>query len=288
MNVTITPPLEEEPKEQVKPPDDPDAGAATGEDPANGAAAQEEGATLSIGDTSINPHDEEKAPEWVKEVRRRNRELVHQNRELEERLAKIAAPAKQAPMLPAKPTLESCDWDEERFTNELDLWHESKHKFDAYQKEQETEAKRAEETWKAKLNGYQEGKTKLPFRDVEEAEAEARTIFNQTQQGIIVQGAENPALVVYALGKDPERARQLANIKDHVQFAFAISRLEASLKINRKTANQLPPPEEGPKGTSHGAGGIGDSVLENLRDEAARTGDYTKVIAYRQSKRKTE
>jgi len=55
--------------------------------------------------------------------------------------------------------------------------------------------------------------------------------------------------------------------------------LETKLKVtSRKTA---PAPEKTIKG-SGALSGSSDSQLERLREEAARTGDMSKVVAYKQ------
>jgi hypothetical protein len=64
-----------------------------------------------------------------------------------------------------------------------------------------------QKAWQAKLDGYGKAKAELRVKDFEDAEAVAQELFNVTQQGVMLQGADNPALVVYALGKNPKKAR---------------------------------------------------------------------------------
>jgi hypothetical protein len=99
---------------------------------------------------------------------------------------------------------------------------------------------------------------------------------------MILQGAENPALLVYALGKNPKRAKELASIKDPVKFAFAVARLETQLKVTKRKASSKPDPKI--TGTGRVSGAV-DSTLERLRADAERTGDYSKVFQYKKQKR---
>jgi hypothetical protein len=139
-----------------------------------------------------------------------------------------------------------------------------------------------QKAWKAKLDGYGRAKAELRVKDFEDAEAVAQELFNITQQGVMLQGADNPALVVYALGKNPKKAQELAAIKDPVKFAFAVAKLEKDLKVtNRK---QAPAPERVITGTARSSGAV-DSTLERLREEAARTGNMSKVVAYKRQKK---
>jgi hypothetical protein len=87
--------------------------------------------------------------------------------------------------------------------------------------------------------------------------------------------------VVYALGRDAARLKDLAAITDPIMFAAAISKLEGKLKVT--TRNAPPPPEKKVTGSAPISGTV-DSNLDRLRDEAAKTGDYTKVLAYKRQK----
>ena len=122
----------------------------------------------------------------------------------------------------------------------------------------------------------------MKVKDYEEAEAIVLETFNTTQQGIVIQGADNPALLAYALGKDPAKAKELASITDPIRFAFAIAKLETQVKTSPRKS---PPAPEKVIQTNGPVGGSTDTTLERLRAEAERTGDYSKVSAYKRSRR---
>jgi len=254
------------------PPADPPAPVVEGEDEV----------IVTIGEEAPPPEEEHRAPEWVRELRRKHRETVKELESTKKRLESLTAEPKPAE-LAKKPTLEDFDYDADRFESALNEWFEAKRKHD----EDLAKAKAAEDAqaadWQAKLDSYGKAKAELKFNDFDEAEAETMEAFNVTQQGIIVQGSDNPALVVYALGKNPEQRKKLMTINDPVKFAFAVAKLEAQLKVtNRKAA---PPPEKVVTGSGRMAGAI-DSTLERLRAEAEKTGDYTKVMQYKRNKAK--
>lgn len=244
----------------------------------------EDEVVVTIGEESPPTEEEEvaRAPEWVRELRKNHRELQRKNRELEEKLnATSGAETKPVP-LGKKPTLEECDYDAEKFETELAAWYEKKRKADEEAARVEAEQKEAQKSWQAKLDAYGKAKTELKVKDFDDAEAMVQENFSQTQQGIILQGAENSALLIYALGKNPKKLKELASTTDPVKFAFAVAKLETQLKVtNRKAA---PPPEKTVRGTGPVSGTV-DSQLERLRAEAEKTGDYSKVMAYRRQKR---
>lgn len=247
-------------------------------------ADEDEGfVAVTIGGEAPPPEDEEteRAPEWVRDLRKQYREEKRRNKELQEQLAKTTGAAKVAE-LGEKPTLEKADYDTERYEKELAAWYERKRKHDEVEAARRAEADAVEREWKQKLEGYQSAKATLKVRDYDEAEDVVQDAFTVTQQGMILQGAENPALLVYALGKNPKRAKELASIKDPVKFAFAVARLETQLKVTKRKATSKPEPKV--TGTGRISGAV-DSTLERLRADAERTGDYSKVFQYKKQKR---
>ena len=237
---------------------------------------------VSIGEEAPPPEEQTQAPEWVRELRKTNRELQRQNRELQGKLQTSAQTEIKPVVLGKKPSLEDHDYDAEKFEEALTHWFERKRQADEINARQEAEVMTQQKAWQAKLEGYGKAKAELRVKDFDDAEATAQELFNVTQQGVMLQGADNPALVVYALGKNPKKAQELAAIKDPVKFAFAVAKLEKDLKVtNRKAA---PPPERIVSGTGRVSGAV-DSTLERLREDAARTGNMTKVIQYKAQKR---
>jgi hypothetical protein len=236
---------------------------------------------VSIGEEAPPPEEHTPAPEWVKELRKTNRELQRQNRELQGRLQ--AAPTETKPVvIGTKPKLEDHDYDADKYEEALTSWFERKRQAEEVNAKQEAEVMNQQKAWQAKLDGYGKAKAELRVKDYEDAEAVAQEVFSITQQGVLLQGADNPALVVYALGKNPAKAKELASITDPVKFAFAVAKLEKDLKVTNR--RQAPAPERIVTGTGRSSGAV-DSTLERLREDAARTGNMTKVIAYKAQKR---
>lgn len=248
------------------------------------AAAEDEPdeVVITIGDKAP-PEEEQAAPDWVREVRKTNRELARENKELK---AKLHAPAEaEALKLGAKPSLQDDDveYDEDKYSAKLEKWHETKRQIEANaakaQEAQEAQAK----AWQTKLEGYGKGKADLRVPDFDDAESIAQEKLTVTQQGIVLQAAENSAMFVYAVGKSKEHIEKLAAITDPVKFAWEAGKLEASMK--QQTRPKSPPPPVRLAQGSAKISGTTDSTLENLRAAAAKSGDYSKVLAYKNQKR---
>ena len=256
------------------------------ETPAEEATTDEpDEVTVTIAGEAEPEPEPERAPDWVRELRRQHRELQRKVREYEAREQTAPAVA-DVPKLGAKPKLEDHDYDTDRYETALESWYKQKDAVETAKREQQRQAEEQSKAWQAKLDGYGKAKAELKVRDYDDAEATVQEALNVTQQGVVLQGAENPALVVYALGKNPKKAKELAAITDPVKFAFAIAKLESQLKIQpRKTA---PPPERTAPTGNAPISAATDNTLERLRAEGMRTGDMTKVIRYKQQLREKQ
>lgn len=237
---------------------------------------------VTIGEESSTSEEEEPEAkaEWLKELRKNYREAQRELKQLKE---KANTETNHVPQLGKKPTLEDADYDSEVYETELAAWFERKQKHDEAEAKQKQEQEAQARDWQGRLDSYAKAKESLSVRDYDEAEFVIQENLSQVQQGLILQGAENPALVVYALGNNKAKVKELAGIKDPVKFAVAIGKIEAKMKV---TSKKTPPsPEKTISGNANLSGTV-DSTLERLRKEADRTGDYSKVHEYNRQKRK--
>jgi len=219
-----------------------------------------------------------------REASKKARELERELREAREKLNAYEKPKELE--LGEKPTLEKFDYDAGKFETALADYYERKRKVDESESAKKAEADKAAKDWQARLDAYQSGKGALGVEDIEETEAVVTDLLDVTQQGIIVHGAKNAALLMYALGKNEVTARGLAAIKDPVQFAIAVGKIEAKLEGTLTTGKKKP--AVAPEGRVSGSSGSpvgGDSTLNRLRAEAERTGDRSKVVAHMRAQR---
>ena len=99
-------------------------------DDENNAISDDEGESdddvvVSIGEESPPQEEETRAPEWVRELRKANREKERKIRELEAKLNATATETKPVALGP-KPTLEACDYDSEEYEKKLADWYDQK------------------------------------------------------------------------------------------------------------------------------------------------------------------
>lgn len=228
--------------------------------------------------------EEPKTPGWVKTVRKANRRLESENRRLRRELQERSTEKTPVIQVGEKPTLKSVGYDDKKYEEALTSYYERKRQSEQQEAEKEKIIEEQNQNWQRRQERYVKKRAEHGFKDFTEVEELVSSTLSITQQGIIVQGAEDSALVVYGLGKNEKVLEELAKITDPVEFAFRVAKLESQLKVTSKKA---PKPEKRINGgKAGGLSGTADSTLDRLRAEAEKTGDYTKVMAYKRSKRK--
>ncbi|EPR09768.1 hypothetical protein M527_06470 [Sphingobium indicum IP26] len=251
-----------------------------------GDEEQQEGQSETTGEEAPEDEDEtvaiegEDAPSSGDADTGLVRHLREQIRERDRRLAELAknAPQPQTIEVGEKPTLAGCDYDEEAYEAQLDQWKARKAAADEQAKEAQKSQQQIAEAWSQELRGHHEKKAALKFKDVQEAEDVALAALNDVQQAVIVKAAENSAMVIYALGKHPAKLAELSKITDPIKLAVAVSKLEGKMTVTKRGGP--PEPERIARGGTPAAGGK-DKELERLEKDADRTGDRSKLIAYK-------
>ena len=251
--------------------------------------SEDEEFVITVGDEEPEPSDDDDfsgkpAPTWVKDLRKKEREARKRIKELEAQVQQ-AKPADKPIEVGPKPKLSDFDYDEDQFESAVEQWHERKRQVEQQQASKQAEEEQAQQAWQSKMQSYEERRQTVAakVRDFEEVEEAAKDKLTATQQGILIHAAENPELIMYHLGKHPNKAKELAEITDPIQFAFAAAKLDSQMKIQtRKPATQ---PERKPSGSAGLAGAV-DQKLAQLEAKAAKTGDRTELIKYKKSLQK--
>jgi hypothetical protein len=184
-----------------------------------------------------------------------------------------------------KPTLAGSDYDEDKYQKAMDDWYESKAAFEAQQRAHREEQEAIQSQFNDRLNRYNSAKATMP-EDFGDAEAAVISSLDTTQQGVLMQGSDNVARIVYALGKSPGRLGKLKSIKNPIDFAFAVARMESELNMKKSGKASRPAPERRVRKASTGQGNSSDKKLESLRKRARETGDFTEVVKYKREQGK--
>ena len=222
------------------------------------------------GDSS-DPFKGQEAPEWVKKVREENRELKRQLKQRESQQF-------EQQVLREKPTLDDHDYDSDAFEQDYAQWLTEKQQVDAQVHAERQKYQQYHDRYKADVDAI---KAKAP--DYDEVELSVVDVLSEQKQGLLQMLVDNPAKVVYALGKNsPAQLERLSKLDD-IQFAKQIVLMEMQMSSKTKSRNQ-----NKPKPKTHeleGAAGGADTRLAKLEAEAAKTGDRSKIHAYNRSKK---
>jgi len=264
------------------PPPEGGEGAGTGE--------EAEETVVMFGEEALPPA--ESAPAWVKQLRQRFRDVSNENARL--RGGAPAAPAAEAGLPPApgaKPKIidPDIDYDTDKFAVALEKWHEASRKRDEAERKARDAQEQDQRTWKQTVEAYQSAGAKLGFSDYEDCEAAAMAALSPTQQAIIVQGAESAekaALIMYSLGRNMKLLQDVSGVSDPVKFAFQIADIQRKLVVTKRKPSTKPESTLPASGVSASAALAGeDKKQAELREEAARTGDMTKLLNYNRTRR---
>lgn len=222
---------------------------------------EDEAAPASEGESSV-----------IREMRRKLRE---KDRELAD-LRAGAAPAKIE--VGDKPTLESCEYDEERFETALDAWKGRKAKAEQQDREQQERTEREQAEWSKRAQAYETSKASIPVADYADAEKEVFAALPDATQALILM-TDKPAALIYALSRDPARLEELSNL-NLARAAMMIGKLEDKVQVKKRA---LPNPDRPVRGNA--APASADKTLARLEKEAEETGDRTKLVAHRKKLR---
>jgi len=226
---------------------------------------------LTFGDTE----EDDSAPDLPKrlreEIKKRDRELA----QAKKRLAELDKPA-AAIDVGERPTREQFDWDDEAYDKAIDEWNERR--LQAQQQAEQPNDLQAEA--QQDVQKLTTGLSTLSYADAQEVTQSATEALTAEQQFVIASAAKEPAKLLYALGKNPDRLKALLDIRNPVKFIAEVARMETQMTTRTKSPV---PPETVRRGDARPAASA-DKEEARLEKEAERTGDRTALIKYRKDK----
>ena len=235
-----------------------------------GADAKDEGGetVFTFGDDEGDAPSPESESSVIRELRERNREL---NARL-----KAAETQKQPEQVEVgeKPSLESCEYDEERYETELDAWKDRKAKAERADAMRSEEREKQAAVWSKAQQTYEADKASLAIPNFDEAEAEVAAVLPEEHRALLLKSGKGAALVA-ALHRSPTTLEELSKL-DPADAAMMIGELRSKLQMKTRAR---PNPDRPVKGNA--ASTNADKELARLEKEAERTGNRTEVIRYK-------
>ncbi len=245
----------------------------------DGEASEEEQVELVLGEKNEVDDDVAETP-VIKTLRQRDREHTKRIKQMERELEQLrqAQQAAAPQVSDAEPQLSDpdIDYDPDLYKQRLIAWH-------ARQSEKQAQQQQVQKAWQDKVISHKEKAKALKVQDFEVAEEFASTVFNQGQLAAIIDLADDSAKMMYVLSKNPSRAKELAETANIGMFIKKMSLLETEMKTAKKKPSASP--EKTVSGGASGGVRGRDARLEQLEREAEKTGDRTKIVAYKRQLR---
>lgn len=216
----------------------------------------------------------------IREMRKKVKKLEREKKALE-RKHQAAETGNELPELGEKPTLESMDFDEEKFEPALVDYLERKRAHDAAAEEIKTKSEALQTAHEGRLTAYATRKAEIAETrdDIVDAEETVKSALSVTMQGVFMTVADDPALLILALGKYPKRLEKLGAISDPLILAKEVVKLEGSLNVRGKSSSKTQPEKRMKRGTA-ATNGVSDTKLKQLQAKADKTGNRSELQAY--------
>lgn len=210
------------------------------------------------------------------------RDLRRANRELAKKISRYERGSQAQPIeVGPKPTLESCDYDEERFETELDAWKEQKAKADRAEQEAEQRAEAERATWSEITAAYDADKKALKVANYADAEEEVFSTLSEQTQALLMKSGKGAQLVV-ALSRSPDKLQALSEM-NLADAAMMIGELRGKLQMT--TRKSLAPERRVTGNAGFASGGSSEKQLAKLKAKAEQTGDYSEYLAAKRAAR---
>jgi len=252
---------EEVTTEQPKPEEKVQESEVKAETESEQAEEQLEEYSLRVGDEEIplmeedDDHvDGQPAPQWVKDLRKNNREKDKELRELRRQLEQIQSrpaeqqPQQQADVIPPMPKFEdfySEDIPEEAFEKAVAAWHENKSRVEQQKQQQQRQQQEYQQRFQQRVEAHKQRAAKLPVKDYQEMESIVLSELKPIQQEIIIHAAdEGSELIAYALGKNPQLRQRVAAETDPIRAAFLLGQISKQVSLAPKPKKAIKPEPE--------------------------------------------
>lgn len=212
------------------------------------------------------------------------RKLRAELREKEAIIKRSGGHVQPVTQMPAKPTLEQCGYDEDTFSQKLEEWHDAKRKFESYENDIKSAQAKQEQRQQAVAQRYVQTQANLRAPDFKAKEELVEAALPEAFQQLLLNAADDSGKVVYFLGQSRKHLDELSKLADAdepIKFIKAVAALEGKITVNKRAK---PAPDSSPRGGVVVASG--GKTEDALRAEAQKTGDYTKLTAFKREQRK--
>lgn len=226
---------------------------------------------------AFSDDEQEEETPLVKKLRDQLREAQRQSRRVRNSPADDNDPEPQVAERPR--SVGDFDYDEDRFNAALDAHLAAKDSHAEWKARQAARDSARQATQDEQAKRVEQQKNALGVADYDTRSAAVKDTLSDAQLAILINGADNPAQLIYALGRSQTRLTLLAGEDNLARFAVMLGKMEKEIKVTKRTA---PAPESQVRGaTGTLSSGAPDKHLARLEREAEKTGNRSAVQAYK-------
>lgn len=246
------------------------------EDEAGSEGAEED--LIGFGDSEAAPASEEETS-TIRQMRDRMREQARRIAELEKQTvpqqAEVQHPGKE-------PELSDFEYDEEKYRAGVRDYDRKLAAWEAHQAEATERQEREHKEIQSQVQAYQTRKAELRVPDFDIAESSVMTALPQQHQALLMRSGKGAEMVV-ALHRNPAKLEELAKL-NLVDAAMMVGELRSKVTMTSRRKPSVQP-DTPLRGNTNLSVPSTDRELARLEKEADRTGDRSKLIAYRKQLR---
>lgn len=241
---------------------------------------QDDGETV----IAFSDDEQEEEPELVKKLRDEIRERDRKLAQLRRAPTAINTDDPE-PQVSAEPgSIAEFDYDEDR---QRAAWKQHTADLAAHAEWEKREDRRKSDLQRAQTDRAkraEQQRSALGINDFDARSDRVHEMLSANQIAILLDGADDAPRLIAALGAPGAHARLalLAGEENLAKFAVTLGKMEKEIKVTKRTA---PPPESRVVGATAQLSTQADKHLERLEREAEKSGDRSKVIAYRREQR---
>jgi hypothetical protein len=233
---------------------------------------------------SVDAEQEDKAPlvnTLRKNSRQKDKYIKKLKLELEQLKKQSPKPIQSIPE-PVLPRLSDYDYDDDNYQHAVNKYADDLVKYKAVQAQIESK-KLSEQQFIANLQQvYIKQKSTLNFHNFDNYENVVTSNLDIEKQNIILK-TDKPAFVVMTLAKNPDLLSELSYLNNE-DFAYKIAKIEQNIQVNTVKKPKTKP--EQLIGNAKAGMSNDKTTLEALEKEAEKTGDRSKVRAFKKQQRK--
>lgn len=234
---------------------------------------------ISIEIEGEEPDDETSA---IRLLRERERRLTRENYDLRQKQGKPTPVT-----VGEKPTLEKCDWDEERFERDLTAWHEAKRQSEQHETSQQAEQREQTQEFERLRARHQAKAAALRIPNFQAHEDALAAVLGPELTGAALVMANDSAKLVAAVGSRPALLEKLQMEKNPLRKLAMLKDWEHKMVVKRKN---VPDPEAATilKSTAPVSRAGVDKKAEALLAKAQQTGNMNEYSRYMRDSRQAK